>query len=104
MVTNYDDNFGRLLGRLEKLGLRENTLVVFTSDDGPGHGYNAGLRSGTIYEAKIRVPLFVQWRGRLSSRRTCDRVASHIDILPTLMDAADVGVPQDPVVDGRKRK
>jgi arylsulfatase A-like enzyme len=100
MVTNFDENFGRLLARLEALGLRENTFVMFTSDDGPGHGYNAGLRNGSIYEARIRVPLFVQWQGRLPARRTCDRVASHIDILPTLLDLSGVRAPEEPVIDG----
>jgi arylsulfatase A-like enzyme len=101
MVANFDENFGRLIDQLEALGLREDTIVLFTSDDGPGHGFDAGLRNGTVYEGRMRVPLHVQWPAHLEGGRTIDRIASHIDILPTLLDVNDMPIPDDPVVDGK---
>lgn len=100
MITNFDENFGGLIAKLEQLNLRENTLIIFTSDDGPGQEYNAGLRGGTIYEARIRVPLFVQWGKHFQKGRTINRIATHVDIIPTLLDLCGMTIPEEPVIDG----
>ncbi len=104
MVENIDDNFGRLLARLDQLGLREQTMVIFLSDNG-GTGerrYDAGLRGSksSVYEGGIRVPFFVQWPERLKGGRTVDRIAAHVDIMPTVLDIVGLGAPQDRVIDG----
>ncbi len=103
MVENIDDNIGRLLELLERLGLDEDTIIIFTSDHGPAGGrYNAGLRStkGDVYEGGIRVPYFMRWlKGLLAGFKT-DKIASHIDVLPTLLSLCNVDSPSDLRMDG----
>ncbi len=103
MINNFDENFGRLTAKLSSLGLRENTLVIFLSDDGNvrvnkvdfrGHGY------ATPYEGSIRVPCFIQWPGHLPGKLKVDQIANHIDILPTLLDAAGADTPDNLTIDG----
>jgi arylsulfatase A-like enzyme len=102
MVANIDDNVGRLLARLDDLRLRNDTIVIFVSDNGPaGDRYNAGMRGrkGSVHEGGGRVPFFVRWPTRLQARRV-DRIAAHIDVLPTLVDLLGLTVP-DSNLDGR---
>ncbi len=103
MINNFDENFGRLTDTLSSLGLREKTLVIFLSDDGNvrvnkvnyrGHGY------ATPYEGSIRVPCFVQWPGHLPGKLMVDQIANHIDILPTVLDAAGADAPDNLTIDG----
>lgn len=100
MVENIDDNFGRLLKTLDRLKLREKTVVIFFSDNGPQQKrYNTGLRGrkSQTYEGGIRVPCFVQWSGVLSGKRQIDRIAAHIDIAPTILSLCAPGtVPSRP--------
>jgi arylsulfatase A-like enzyme len=103
MVTNIDDNVGRLLARLEELKLAEDTLVVFLTDNGPQQPrYNAGLHGlkGSVYDGGIRVPCFLRWPGRFEAGRKIDRIAAHIDLTPTLLDACGVRAPPGVKFDG----
>jgi arylsulfatase A-like enzyme len=103
MVQNIDENLGRLLQTLEQLGLRRNTLVVFLSDNGPQQQrFNAGLRGrkGNVYEGGIRVPCFMQWPAALKQPASIDRIAAHIDIVPTVLAACGVKPPADVSMDG----
>jgi arylsulfatase A-like enzyme len=103
MVKNLDDNFARLLARLEELKLRDNTIVIFMTDNGAQQErFNAGLRGrkSWVYEGGIRVPFFVQWPAGLKGGRQIDRIAAHIDVLPTLLDAAGTQAPADVKLDG----
>ena len=103
MIANLDENFGRLLRKLDELALAENTLVIFMSDNGGSGGrYNTGLRGakGTVYEGGIRVPFFVRWPARLRADRKTDRIAAHIDLLPTLLAAAGLELPEAVALDG----
>mgnify|MGYP002629012237 CR=1 FL=1 len=105
MVENIDSNVGRLLAALDAGGLRENTVVVFTSDHGPcpgvrdGEGqprFNAGLRGekGSVYEGGIRVPCL--WSGPFPSAGGAFQEPTHaIDIVPTLLGMVGVEAPQD---------
>lgn len=93
MVENIDTNFGRLLAKLDELKLREKTLVIFLTDNGPQHDrYNGGLRGrkSMVYEGGIRVPCFVQWPGTLEGGRKVEPRLAHIDWLPTLIDATAI--------------
>ena len=104
MITNIDQNVGRLLEHLEELGLEEDTLVLFMVDNGPqGRRYVAGMKGtkGTVYEGGIRSPLFARWPSVLQAGHTNDRVAAHIDILPTLLEACNLQVPREVRLDGR---
>jgi len=104
MVTNIDDNLGRLFNKLKKLGLEENTIVVFMSDNGPGgpRRYNASLhgRKGSTYDGGIRVPCYIRWPGEFRAGKKVDRVAAHIDITPTLLDAIGIEKPDNVSFDG----
>ncbi len=89
MVENMDDNIARLLARLDDLKLRENTIVIFMSDNGPnGVRFNAGMRGvkGTLHEGGSRVPCFLGWPARFKEPRTVREIAAHIDMLPTLVE------------------
>ncbi len=105
MISNIDDNVGRLMARLDELGLAENTLVVFLVDNGPDRDrYNAGLRGrkGSVFEGGIRSPLLARWPARLpAGAEAVDRIGAHIDITPTLLDAAGVEPPAGLHLDGR---
>ena len=103
MVENVDDSVGRILRRLETLGLAERTVVVFMSDNGglwPQATSNAPLRAGKgfPYEGGIREPLIVTWPGVTKPGATCAVPVSSIDFFPTLLEIA--GVPPPGAVDG----
>ncbi len=104
MVTNVDDNIGRLLAKLDELKLADDTLLVFITDNGPQQErYNAGMRGrkGSVFEGGIRVPCFVRWPAALKGARTIDRVAAHIDLAPTILDACGAKAPDAVKFDGR---
>jgi len=93
MVENIDDNMGRLLQHLEKRGLRQNTFVIFFGDNGPQQKrYTGGLRGrkSWSYEGGIRVPCCMQWPDKLVGGRRIQRIAAHLDIAPTLLDACQI--------------
>lgn len=103
MVENIDDNIGRILERLEKLSLRENTIVVFLTDNGPnGHRFNDDMRGikGSIHEGGVRVPCFIQWPGVLSGGRFYEDRLAHIDVLPTLADLCGFPLSDSLNIDG----
>ncbi len=102
MITNIDDNVGRLLDHLEAEGLSGNTIFIFMTDNGPTTRlYHAGLRAqkGTVYEGGIRVPFLLRWPDRLTPRTT-DQLGAHIDVMPTLLAAAQVPEPAGVDLDG----
>lgn len=104
MVTNIDDNLGRLFAKLDELKLAENTIVVFLTDNGPQQPrFTAGLRDrkGSVYEGGIHVPCFVRWPARLQAGRKVEPIAAHIDVAPTILEACGVSKPQSVQFDGR---
>jgi arylsulfatase A-like enzyme len=103
MVENIDDNVGRLLTALDESGLAERTIVVFLTDNGPQQPrYNAGLKGlkGTVHDGGIRVPFFLRWPGRAAAGKVVDRIAAHIDVVPTLLDLCGVAPPGNVRLDG----
>jgi len=99
MVTSLDDNLGRLLDALERLGLEEETIVCFTSDHGEMLGSLGRYRKGTPFEESIHVPLIVRYPDRIEAGLTLDAAVSLCDLAPTLLALCDVPVPDR--VDGR---
>lgn len=102
MVSNLDDNIGRLLPHLDN-----ETIVMFLCDNGPQTDrFNAGLRGrkGSVYEGGTRSPLYVRYPAKLKGGRTVSQIAGHIDILPTLLDMAGLNRPDGPPLDGRSLK
>lgn len=106
MTESVDENVGKLLAALERLKLRENTIVVFLTDNGPTANpsrYNAGMRGAkaSVHEGGVRVPCFVQYPARLKEARTIKEIAGHIDLYPTLLELCGVQLPAgQPKLDG----
>ncbi len=105
MISHMDRNVGRVLDELESLGLEENTLVVFTSDNGAQSGYcteheffNASgpLRDykTSVYEGGLRVPTIARWPGKIEPARVSDDVWYFPDILPTFAEVAGTQAPE----------
>jgi len=105
MMENLDANVGRLLRRLDELGLADNTIVVYFSDNGPnGHRWNGDLKGtkGTLDEGGVRSVCFVRWpAGRIRSGTVVKEIAGAIDLLPTLCALAGVARVGDKPLDGR---
>jgi arylsulfatase A-like enzyme len=105
MITNIDDNVGRLLKRLDRLGLAKNTLVIFMTDNGhaPADLYNAGMRGrkNTPYEGGTRVPAFFRWPGKLPSGADVGALSGAVDIFPTLAELCGAEIPKKLTLDGR---
>lgn len=104
MVASLDASVGRLLRKLDDLGLAEKTLVVFTSDNG-GYGSktsNLPLRGakGTPYEGGLRVPAIVRWPGKVKAGSSSDTPIITPDFYPTVLEAAGIKVGPRQVVDG----
>ena len=115
MLSNIDDNMGLLLAKLDDLGLSENTIVVFMTDNGTagpwypkdGEDFSAGLRGikGSIYEGGHRVPSFWRWpKGGIKSGVDVPDVAAHIDMMPTLVDMCGLKKRGGPELDGSSLK
>ena len=103
MVQNIDENMGRLFAKLDELKLADDTIVIFLTDNGPnGRRYNCGMRGhkGSVYEGGIRTAFFLRWPARLKAGRKLDRIAAHIDVAPTLLDACGAKPPADVKFDG----
>jgi uncharacterized sulfatase len=103
-VEELDASVGALLRALEERGLRERTLVVFTSDNGPWHqGSPGGLRGrkGQPLEGGQRVPTLAAWPGRLPAGRVVDAPAMNTDVFPTALALAGLALPSDRAIDGR---
>jgi arylsulfatase A-like enzyme len=93
MVSNIDDNLRKLLATLAELGIEENTLLVFLTDNGPQQRrYTAGLnqRKSSVMEGGIRVPCMFYWKGRLQENRIIRTPSAHIDMMPTLLEFAGI--------------
>lgn len=104
-VQELDHEVGRVLQKLDELGLAANTLVIFGSDNGAPVGEgpsNAPLRGGkwTDFEGGIRTPWLMRWPGRISPGTTSGAIAGIWDLLPTLCGAAEVAPPTDRKLDG----
>ena len=103
MVSNIDDNLKHLFSELKKLGIYENSLIIFLTDNGPQQiRYTAGLRGrkGMAYEGGIRVPFFIHFPFEFSVNEEIETPAAHIDILPTILDICNIN-PPDINLDGK---
>ena len=117
MIENIDENMGLLMAKLSEWKLDENTVVVFMSDNGmtgggsgkpgtevaPGYAfYNAEMKGlkGSTDEGGARVPFFIRWNGKIAAGKDIDRIASHIDVLPTFAALTGATLP-DQGIEGR---
>jgi len=107
MVRALDRSVGRIIDKLEAEGLADNTIIVFSSDNG-GAGYiglpdvNKPYRGWkmTLFEGGIRVPMFVSWPSQIASGQRIPSPAAHIDLMPTLAAAAGAPLPAGVAIDG----
>ena len=114
MIASVDESVGRVMKRLDELKLADNTVFIFTSDNGGVGGYvregikkagditdNAPLRSGkgSLYEGGTRDPFIVRWPGVTKPGSTCDVATIHVDIFPTMLEITGAPQPRQ-VLDG----
>ena len=113
MISYLDENVGKLIKKLKEENIYENTLIIFTSDNGPtyaggvdAHYFNSaapfnndyGWTKGFVNEGGIRVPLIASWPEKIKIGAESDHISSFIDLLPTFCEIADVEIPEE--VDG----
>jgi arylsulfatase A-like enzyme len=113
MVSYFDENVGKLVARLKELGIYENTLIIFTSDNGPT--FNGGSDSqyfesagilgsqnreikGSFKEGGVRVPMIASWTGKIKPGSKSDHISAFWDVMPTLCEIANAKTPDD--IDG----
>jgi arylsulfatase A-like enzyme len=111
MVSRMDRDVGRISALLKELGLDDETLVMFSSDNGPSYAGGAdaaffrsagpfrGLK-GDLYDGGIHVPLVARWPGRIAAGTNSDHVAAMWDVMPTLAEAGAANIPRDLQIDG----
>ncbi len=105
MISNIDENVGRLLAKLDELKLAEQTLVIFMTDNGGTHTelYTAGMRASknSPYEGGTRVPCFWRWPSKLAPGVDIKRLTAHVDYFPTFAALAGAPLPESSQLDGR---
>ncbi len=104
MVTNIDDNIGKLLQKLDDLKISENTLVVFMTDNGPQQiRYVAGMRGrkGSVFRGGVRVPFYLRYPAKWNGNKDIETTTAHMDVLPTLSEICGVKMPEDRKIDGK---
>ncbi|MDB6145612.1 MAG: arylsulfatase [Pseudomonas sp.] len=106
-LAQTDAYMGRLLDAIDKLGIRENTLVIFTSDNGPEFSLpdigSSGPWRGTYFtglEGSLRVPFITRWPGKVPAGGVSNEIVHEMDVFPTLARLAGAQVPQDRIIDG----
>src|SRR6478672_9051527 len=115
MIASVDESVGRIMGLLDELKLADNTVLIFSSDNGGVGGYvregvkqagditdNTPLRSGkgSLYEGGTRDPFIVRWPGQVKAGSTCDVPTIHVDVYPTLLELAGTKATDGYVLDG----
>jgi arylsulfatase A-like enzyme len=109
VIAELDWSVGQMLEAVKRMGLDDNTLVIFTSDNGPwmSYGNHAGSpgpfreSKGTSFEGGVRVPFIARWPGRIPKGAVTDVPAMTIDLLPTLAGLAGASAPSERLIDGR---
>ena len=104
VVETIDWSMGEILNKLEDLGLDDNTMVIFTSDNGPWFEGSSGQyrdRKGSSWEGGLRVPFISRWPSVIPGGQHTSAAAMNIDILPTILDFAKIQQPTDRPIDGK---
>jgi len=105
MITNIDENMGRLVEKLDELGLADDTILIFMTDNGSSvDGHSAGLRGrkGSEYDGGHRVPFFLRWAngGLVDAGTDIDRLTANVDLLPTFIELCGLKAPTGVHFDG----
>ncbi len=107
MCENIDWNVGRISKKLEELGLSENTIVIYFSDNGPNDWrWNDDMKGkkGSTDEGGVRSPFFIKWEGHFQPGKKITQIAGAIDLLPTLTDLAGIDCTSEKPLDGKSLK
>jgi len=107
MCKNIDWNVGRVVAKVEELGLSDNTIIIYLSDNGPnGVRWNGDMKGakGSTNEGGVRSPLFMKWSGTLKAGKTITQIASVLDLLPTLTDLFGIDYVPQKTLDGKSLK
>lgn len=104
MITNIDENVGRLLEQLDALEIADNTIVIYLNDNGPNTmryvGDMRGMKSH-VDDGGIRSPLLFRWPAKVKANASSDELCAHIDVTPTILEACGIDVPANHHFDGR---
>ncbi len=103
-IEEIDWSVGQIIESLETTGRDKNTIIMFTSDNGPWYQGSPGQfrgRKGQSYEGGHRIPFIVKWDDHVAPGTTCDEPAMNIDLFPTCMALAGLGLPTDRIIDGK---
>ena len=107
VLAQTDDYIGELLDTLDELGLKEDTIFIFTSDNGRegvprSFGFTGPWRSGMFspYEGSLRVPFLIRWPGKIPASAVSNEIVHQVDLFPTLANLVGADVPADRVLDG----
>ena len=104
MVTNIDDNLNRLFQKVEALGIEDNTIIIFMTDNGPQQArYVGGMRGrkSSVHNGGIRVPFLMRYPSKFNGNSEMNQMTAHIDLLPSLSQLCGVPIPKDRKIDGR---
>jgi arylsulfatase A-like enzyme len=114
MISYLDEQIGEIVAKLKELGLYENSVIMFSSDNGPITSFYGGVDffdsggplnienrrgKGSVYEGGIRVPMIASWPNRISAGTTTDHLSAQFDVLPTLAEIVGVAPPDG--IDGK---
>ena len=94
-ISSVDDNVGRLLDYLEETGLDQNTMIIYTSDQGFYLGEHGWFDKRFIYDESFKTPLLIQWPGHIAPGSTNDEMVQNLDFAQTLLEVADIKAPED---------
>lgn len=104
MNENIDQNVGKLLAHLEKRRIAENTIVIFMVDNGPNTqrfvAHSRGKKN-EVHDGGIRSPFYIRWPAQFKAGVRVNQIAAHIDVMPTLLEAAQASLPMNHSLDGR---
>ncbi|MCL6295133.1 arylsulfatase [Jejuia spongiicola] len=103
MVSNIDDNIGKVISKVKSLGIEDNTIIIFMTDNGPQQlRYVGGMRGlkGSVYRGGIRVPLLFSYPNQFKGNKDIETTTAHIDILPTIAKLCRVEAPKNKKIDG----
>ena len=95
VIASIDDNVGRVLDYLDEEGLADDTIVIYTSDQGFFLGDHGWYDKRFMYEESLRMPFVIRWPGRVAARSVADAMTLNVDFGPLFLDAAGVDVPGD---------
>lgn len=107
MCENIDWNVGRIVEKVNKLNLANNTIIIYMSDNGPNSWrWNGGMkgRKGSVNEGGVRSPFFMKWPGIIEPGKKVPEISAAIDLLPTLSDLAEIEITSEKPLDGLSLK